>query len=66
MKVQREKAKNQGVNLIQSGECKMCFCMHKNLSSCPKGHQTIPPVLELIPHFEPIAKGTKETTETRK
>jgi len=30
-KVQGEKAKNQGETLVQSGECKMCFCMHKNL-----------------------------------
>ena len=33
MKVQDEKAKNQGENLVQRGECKMCFYGHKNLFS---------------------------------
>jgi hypothetical protein len=35
MKIQGEKAKNQGETLIQSGECKLCFYGHKNLSACP-------------------------------
>jgi len=46
MKIQEEKAKKQGENFIQNVESKMCFCMHKNLSSCPKGQQTIPHLWE--------------------
>ena len=46
MKIQGEKVKIQGETLIQSGECKLCICMHKYLSSCPKGQQAIPHLLE--------------------
>jgi hypothetical protein len=34
MKIQGEKAKIQGENLVQSGECELCFYGHKNLAVC--------------------------------
>jgi hypothetical protein len=47
MKFQGEKAKTQEETLIQSGECKLCFYGHKNLSACSGcRRKTIPPIVE--------------------